>query len=149
MARYLRLSIKGGIGPTEVWSVNPVIDPRDELTFDFDQTTFDAFTQAVAALTVPNSLKNAMSTAVNIRSIRAELRDTATVGFIGASEYTLPTPIVRRNAGHDSSDVGGHVAADRQCPGERARAALLAVPREHPADRDAPPVVGHRTADGL
>lgn len=94
MARYMRMAIKGTLGPSEVWSVNPVIDPRDELTFEFDQTNFDAFVAAVAGITVPTTLRTALSAAGTIRSIRAELRDTETEGFLGAAEYTLPSPIV-------------------------------------------------------
>lgn len=93
MAKYVRLSLKGGLGPSEVWSVNPVLDPANDISFDFDQANFDAFVQAVAGITLPTTLKQGLSSAGNLRAVRAELRDTNESGFIGASEYTLPTPV--------------------------------------------------------
>lgn len=93
MVRYIRLGIKGKQGQSEVWSVNPVLDPYGEIPGDFDQVKFDAFTAAVGALTLPTNLKNAMGLSTTITSIRAELRDTTLEGFLGASEFTLPTPI--------------------------------------------------------
>lgn len=94
MTKYVRMSLKGGLGPTEVWSVNFVLDPEGEVGFDFDQANFDAFTANVGAIVIPTELKKAMSSAASLRSVRAELRDTDSDGFIGASEFTLATPQV-------------------------------------------------------
>lgn len=94
MAKYVRLSIKGRLGSQEVWSVNPVIDPAGEVGFDFDQTNFDAFVASLRTVTIPTVLLEGLSTAGSITGFRAELRDTDAVGFIGAAETTLASPIV-------------------------------------------------------
>lgn len=94
MPAYIRLSLRGTIVGGEVWSVNPVIDPAGELPWDtFDQASFDAFTAAVGAITLPQILRNCMAPTTVLTSVRAELRHTEQVGFLGASEHTLPTPV--------------------------------------------------------
>lgn len=98
LAKYVRLGIKGTLGPQEVWSVNPVIDPAGELDFPFDQGTFNAFVAALASQTVPGALLGLMSTACKITAFRAELRDTTEEGFIGAAETTLSAPIAGTGA---------------------------------------------------
>lgn len=93
MTRYARLSIKGTLGTSEVWSINPVLDPSNEIPGAYDQAKWDAFVAAVGAIAVPTQLKAAMSTACAITAIRAEMRDTDTMGFLGASEWTPAAPI--------------------------------------------------------
>lgn len=92
MVRYFRLSIKGSLGAQEVWSVNPVLDPSNEVDFDWNQTAGDASALAIASIVPPEPLLVSMSSACRITGFRVELRDTAQAGFLGASEYTRPAP---------------------------------------------------------
>jgi len=106
MAAYIRVGIKGTNPGGEVWSVNPVIDPANELGWDtFDQASFDAFTTAVGAIALPADLKSCMSPATAISSIRAELRHTDSETFLGASEYTLPTPITGTGTAYKPAQI--------------------------------------------
>lgn len=94
MPRYFRLGIKGRLGAAEVWSVNPVVDPANEITVTWDQEAGDAATQGIAGITVPDRILLALSNAGSITSIRLEMRDTANTDILGVSEYSLPTPII-------------------------------------------------------
>lgn len=106
MAAYIRLSIKGTLPGGEVWSINPVIDPANELGWDtFDQGSFDAFTHAVGGIALPADLKSVFSAATAITSIRAELRHTDSETFLGASEYTLPTPITGSGTAYKPAQI--------------------------------------------
>ena len=98
MTRYIRLSIKGKLGSTEVWSVNPVFDPAGEIPAAYDQAKGDASVAAVGALALPSILEVGLSAAGSITGIRLEMRDTDSPVMLGLSEYTLPTPKVGTNS---------------------------------------------------
>lgn len=98
MTRYLKLALKGRLGASEVWSVNPTLDPYNEIPAAWDQAKGDAAALAIAGLTIPSRLLLALSNAGSLTSVRLELRDTSTPGILGVSEYSLPTPKIGTGA---------------------------------------------------
>lgn len=92
MSRYLRLSLKGKLGSNEVWSVNPVFDPFNEVPAAYDQSKGDAAAAAIAAVDLPSILGVGLSASGSLTSVRLEMRDTTSNVMLGLSEYTLPTP---------------------------------------------------------
>lgn len=105
MARYLRVSLKGKLGASEVWSCSYVLDPFNEIPVDFDQAKNDAAAAAIGTITLGTTLKAALSTAANWNAVRLELHDTTVAGFLGASEYNLPTPVVGGNSPSQNTTV--------------------------------------------
>lgn len=92
MSKYFKVVIKGALGSSEVWSVNPIFDPFLETTFEWSQTKGDAVVAAFAAITTPAPLLAALSNSGFITSFRLELRELGTDELYGVSEYQLPTP---------------------------------------------------------
>lgn len=90
---YFRVSVKGTIGPTEVWSVNPAYDPAWDTGVTWDQEQADLITLAMASVTVPTALINLMGSTTRITSYRLELRQDGTDELLGVSERQLGTPI--------------------------------------------------------
>lgn len=81
---YIRVSLRGGLPGGEVWSVNPAFNETTNDT-QWDQTRGQAAADAIGALTVPAALKNLLSSAAPMRTVRVERRSDAGV-LIGAAE---------------------------------------------------------------
>lgn len=90
---YVRVSIKGQIGTTDVWSINPVFDPSWEVEGDVDQTKLDAACQAIANRTIPTGLRATMSTAVNRNGAQLEVRRNSDDALLAISTAVSTTAV--------------------------------------------------------
>jgi len=90
---YVRVSIKGAIGTTDVWSINPVFDPSWEIESDVDQTKLDAACQAIANRTIPTGLRATMSTAVTRTGASLEVRANADDALLAISTAVSATSV--------------------------------------------------------
>lgn len=74
---YLRLSLRGTIGTSEVWSVNPAFNLSYEKPEPYEQSEMNTAAENVGNVTVPNTLKALMSTAGPGAIVRLEQRTDA------------------------------------------------------------------------
>lgn len=80
---YVRVNLRGQLGATEVWSVNPTFNCSVERTWDQAQGV--AAAQAVAALAVPTPLQVMASANGKLLTVRVEMRSD-THQLLGAAE---------------------------------------------------------------
>lgn len=81
---YARVAIRGTLGPSEVWSVNPTfnISVTDDA---WDQGKGNAAAAAIAAIVVPTPLQQLASTGGKVSTVRLEYR-TDSHTLLGAAE---------------------------------------------------------------
>nr|CRY94147.1 hypothetical protein [uncultured prokaryote] len=81
---YARVMIKGSLGPSEVWSVNPTfnISVQDD---GWDQGKGNAAVAAIAAIAVPLQLQQLATTSGKVATLRLEYRTDSHV-LLGAAE---------------------------------------------------------------
>lgn len=84
--RFVRVSLKGTIGSSEVWSVNPVFASAGDAFSDMDYAGALARAEAVAALVIPAKMKAFMSTAVALTEVTVEARTTDGTLQVAASK---------------------------------------------------------------
>lgn len=99
---FYRLSIKGTLAGGEVWSVNPAFNIDGELPTDPTQLQVQSVAQGVAAVTIPASIRNLISSSGAVTTIRAEARRDngelirvaeAPVGSSGTGQGVLGLPL--------------------------------------------------------
>lgn len=81
---FIRVSLRGGLPSGEVWSVNPAYNETTNVG-TWDQTAGQKAADAIGALNVPTSLKNLLSTAAPMRTVRVERRSDDGA-LLGAAE---------------------------------------------------------------
>lgn len=93
MASYVRVAIQGTALGGEVWSINPVFDPANELPGGVNQANLDAACLAIANLS-PGSVNTVvMSSALTLTGARLEVREQLDDRLIGISVQGRTTPL--------------------------------------------------------
>jgi len=99
---YVRVSIKGTLLSTEVWSVNPTFDPTGEFETSVSQSALDSAAQAIADLAIPTGLRAIMGAQTTRTGTQLEVRADAddsllalstaisAVGVFGTTTTSLP-----------------------------------------------------------
>jgi hypothetical protein len=82
---YVRVSILGTLGTSEVWSVNPVFDPSGEIEGATNQAALDAAALAIANLTMPSGIITKLSTAAKRTGCRLEVRSDTNDALLALS----------------------------------------------------------------
>lgn len=81
---FIRVGLRGTLPGGESWSVNPAYNETTDVV-TWDQSEGQAAATAIGAIAVPTSLKNLMSSAATMATVRVERRSDANV-LIGAAE---------------------------------------------------------------
>lgn len=81
---FIRVGLRGTLPGGESWSVNPAYNETTNVA-DWDQEAGQAAANAIAALVVPTDLKNLLSSAALMASVRVERRTDSNV-LVGAAE---------------------------------------------------------------
>jgi len=89
---YVRVSILGTLGTSEVWSVNPVFDPSGEIEGTTNQANLDAAALAIANLTVGSATSSKLSTSGVRTGCRLEVRSSSGDELLAFSVQASTTP---------------------------------------------------------
>ena len=120
---YLRLTISGGIGAVEQWSVNPCFFIDNDSDF-WSQSSAEAIVQAmVTGVTLPAGLKNVMGASVTVRSYRLEGRSD-NGALLGVAEAAIPLPIAGTGTSTKSPQAALVLSLRTSVPGPSGRGRL-------------------------
>lgn len=121
--RFLRVSLKGTIGSSEVWSVNPVFALPVQAPSDMSYEQALERAEAVAALTVPAGVRAIWGTAVALTAVSIEARDNAG-DLTMAAEHQLVAPVTGTGTPTKVPQTSWVSSLRTNAPGGRARGRL-------------------------
>lgn len=95
---YVRVSIKGTMLNSEVWSINPTFDPSWEIEGGVNQQNLDAACQAIANRTLPTGLRALMSSGVQRTGAQLEVRANADDSLIAIATAVSASSVTGTSA---------------------------------------------------